>query len=86
MYTKQTLRTEFEKEFGTFNYNGLRDTDILAFFLARIPDIVKELMGEEEKITCDLPQIVKMCDKCEESIIRNALRQEIITNLTEWGK
>ena len=84
MYTKQTLRTEFEKEFGTFNYNGLRDTDILAFFLTRIPDIVKELVGED--LEKEQRESEPDGELKEYLMGKHNARQEIITRLTEWGK
>jgi len=64
-----------------------KPSDILAFFLARIPDIVKELVGEEveipkgDKFSSDEYPLV-----CSYFEGKNYLRQEIIHRLNEWGK
>lgn len=47
--------------------------------------VLEQLVEREEKekieITCDLPDIVKMCEKCEEAIIYNKAKQDTIAYL-----
>ena len=81
MKYKQQLQAEFYANLPT-NIDAKVADDILAFFLTRFPLIVEELVGEEERtpILMDFPTFATYIKG------RNALRQEIINRLNEWGK
>ena len=47
----------------------------------QIENIIKENLPEKKEITCDLPHIIKMCEKCEDDTIFNQVLSQINTSL-----
>lgn len=47
----------------------------------QIENIIKENLPEKKEITCDLPHIIKMCEKCEDDTIFNQALSQINTSL-----
>lgn len=57
-----------------------RQLDEIDFIASLISDILDECEGaipKEKDTTCDLPDIAKMCDRCQQGLIYNQALEEI---------
>jgi len=81
---KDTLYGEEHYPESAYELSEEKIQDILAFFLTRIPDIVKELVGED--LEKEQRESEPDGELKEYLMGKHNARQEIITRLNEWGK
>lgn len=79
-----------EAQMGDLNFNSLKSfiksslTAYAAFIEGEaLAELKKQVEGMKYEISCDLPDVAKLCDRCEEGLIRNKALDDVLLSLNQ---